>query len=358
MWPFSRQKEEVRESQPFTDALVAAIGASAAGSTVADPGAIGALEAASGLYAAAFASARLTPDVPVLTPAVRALMARNLIRRGEDIHLIDIESGIVRLFPVGSWDVRGGWQESSWFVRADLFGPSGNITRFVPHSMVCHTRYSVDSSRPWFGLSPMAWARHTGALAGNLELRLGEETGGPTGFVIPVPEPETPEGGDDDPTVDPLVAIATAIKALKGSTHLVPSTASGWSGDVADRPMQDWKPSRIGADPPVALSSLRTEAGRAVLNACQIPWALMDDSDGTSQRESWRRWAMGPLAGLARVVEAELSLKLETLVRFDFSGMWAHDAAGRASAFKSLATGGMELAEAARLSGVLMDEAA
>ena len=358
MWPFPKHREEIRESQPFTDAVLAAIGASAAGSAVADPGAIAAMEAASGLYAMAFAGARLTPDVPALTPAVRGLMARNLIRRGEDIHLVELNGGAMHLLPVGSWDVRGGWDEASWFVRADLFGPSGNVTRFVPHSMVCHSRYSVDPARPWFGLGPMAWARHTGALAGNLELRLGEEAGGPTGHVIPIPEPETPEGGDDDPTTDPLAAITRSIRAMKGHTHLVPTTTSGWSGDTADAPRQDWTPHRIGADPPTTLPALRTDAGRAVLNACQVPFALFDDSDGTSQREAWRRWAMGALQGLARIAEAELSMKLETPVRFDFNGLWAHDAAGRAAAFKALTAGGMNITEAARLSGVLSTEPA
>ena len=354
MWPFSR-KSEVRESQPFTDALVSAIAASAAGSTVADPGGIAALEAASGLFANAFAGARLTPDVPVLTPAIRALMARNLIRRGEDIHLIDTEDGLMKLLPVGSWDVRGGCLESSWFVRADLFGPSGNITRFVPHAQVVHTRYSVDSARPWFGLSPLAWARHTGALAGNLELRMSEEAGGPSGYVLPVPEPDTPEGAGDEATTDPLTAIAAGLASLKGVTRLVPTTAAGWSGDAADRPQQDWQVKRIGFTPPAGLPALRTDAGRAVLNACQVPYALFDDADGTSQRESWRRWAMGPLAGLARIVEHELTRKLETVVKFDFSSLWAHDAAGRASAFKALMSGGMDIDKAAGLSGVLME---
>ena len=36
----------------------------------------------------------------------------------------------------------------------------------------------------------------------------------------------------------------------------------------------------------------------------------------------WRRFAMGPLAGMAAIVEAELSVKLEREIRFDFSGLW------------------------------------
>ena len=55
---------------------------------------------------------------------------------------------------------------------------------------------------------------------------------------------------------------------------------------------------------------------------------------------------MGPLAGLATTVEAELAAKLDQPVRFDFSGLWAHDLAGRASSFKAMVAGGMKPAKA------------
>ena len=171
----------------------------------------------------------------------------------------------------------------------------------------------------------------------------------------PVPEPETPEGEGDDPTADPLTMMAAGIAGLKGKTRMVPTTSAGFSGDTADRPMRDWKAERIGANPPDVLKSLRSDAGEAVLAACQVPVALFSDADGTSQRESWRRWAMGPLAGLAATVEAELAEKLDVAVRFDFSHLWAQDVAGRASAFKALVAGGMDIATAAGASGVLAD---
>ena len=189
MWPFNRSEpeREVRESQPFTDSVVAAILAEAAGSATASPAATGALEAAANVYARAFAAARVTGS-EAITPACLALLGRNLIRRGEDLHVIDVRRGRVRLIPVGSWDVRGGWDESGWWYRTDLFGPSGNVTRLVPSDSVLHFRYAVDSARPWHGIAPLAWAASTGALAARLELRLAEEAGFPVGAVIPVPE--------------------------------------------------------------------------------------------------------------------------------------------------------------------------
>ena len=99
-WNTTEPEREVREDQPFTDAIVGAILAEAAGAATTNPHAIGALEAAANLYARCFAAARVTgPDV--ITPACMALVGRNLVRRGDDIHLW--MSGAVS-FSYSRWD--------------------------------------------------------------------------------------------------------------------------------------------------------------------------------------------------------------------------------------------------------------
>ena len=135
LWPFSKRAPEVRQStQPFTDAIVAAIQAQATGAELAQPNATAAVEAAAGFYSRALAAAVVRGAGvagSALTPSVLALVARDLIRRGESIFLMEIEAGALVLRPAGSWDVRGGPRESSYWYRLDLFGPSGNETRFV-----------------------------------------------------------------------------------------------------------------------------------------------------------------------------------------------------------------------------------
>ena len=255
------------------------------------------------------------------------------------------------LVPAGSWDVRGPWVESAWWYRCDLFGPSGNVTRFVPAGAVLHVRYAVDPARPWHGISPLGWARATGTLAANLETRLGEEASTPVAQLVTVPEPDTGEGDDDDG--DPLAVLAAQLKAMKGGIRLVPTTAAGWSGDRADAPQRDWKASRLGADPPVTLPSLRTDASMAVLSACGVPVSLVSDADGTSQREAWRRFVMGSVEPLLSIVAQEIEAKLERRVSFDLSSLWASDLSGRASSFKAMVTAGMDPGKAAGLAGLM-----
>ena len=183
-WPWQKEK---RQSQPFSDSVIQAIITAAQGTTTPDPSAIGALETAASLYAACFAAARVE-GAPALSPGVRALLARNLIRRGESLFRIVVERGVIELRPAGSWDVRGGPAEMAWYYRLDEFGPSGNLTYFVPAAGVVHARYAVDPSRPWYGLGPLQWASATGTLAAGLETRLGEEASAAVGHFLPYPQ--------------------------------------------------------------------------------------------------------------------------------------------------------------------------
>lgn len=351
-WPFRRR--EVRESQPFTDAVVGAIVATAGGTVTADPSGLAALEVAAGLYARCFAAASIKPAElqPVVSPSVRALIARNLIRRGDSVHLINVTGGQVELIPVGSWDVRGPWTEADWWYRVDTFGPSGNATHLAPASAVVHARYAIDPARPWFGVAPLDWARSTGTLAAYLETRLGQEAGGTVAHVLPIPQ----DGGDGT-TDDPLRDLKTDIRNAQGGTVLTETVAGGWGEGKMAAPQADWQPRRIGANPPAVLPTLRADVFGAVLNACGIPVSLATDADGTSQRESFRRFLTTGLEPLGELVAEELSRKLDTPgIRFDFTQTYAHDLAGRAAAFQKLVAGGMDITQALAVSGLVIND--
>ena len=347
---------EKRESQPFTDAITTAIVATAGGGggPPADPSAIAALETAAGLYSRAFAGADVQAADRVrraVRPDVLALIARNLIRRGESLHLIDVSrDGGLALYPAGSWDVRGSWREKSWYYRLDLFGPSGNVSRYKPGASVVHCRYAVDPARPWHGLGPLAWSRSTAALAANLENRLSEEAGAPVAHLLPVPQ----DGGpDDDPDADPLATLKADIRGAAGRTVLVETTAAAWGEGRDAAPRHDWKSERIGADPPASLPALRSDAATSVLAACGVPPSLILDSDGTAQREASRRWLSTSLQPVADLVALELSAKLETDVSLDFSGQFLHDLQGRAASFQKLIAGGVAVQDALVTSGLI-----
>ena len=182
-WPWS--KPEARQSA--TDAVLSALVSRAGGGVAGNPNASGALEMASGVWSRCFAAATVTPALSILTPTFMALVARNLARRGESVHLLDIADGRVVAMPVGSWDVRGDVDAATWIYQLHRFGPSRSRSQFVGSDGVLHFKYAVDPARPWQGISPLGWAADLGAIAGGTDLRLGEEAGGAVSRLIPIP---------------------------------------------------------------------------------------------------------------------------------------------------------------------------
>ena len=335
LWPFTEQR------QNFTDLLTSAFVKSAEVSTVAALG-LGSLETACNLYSRAFAGARVEGSDMVkeaVTPTVLSYLGRHLIRRGEVVFLIDVEHGEVVLHPVGQHTVTGGGPESEWRYQISVFGPSESPTRWVGSEQVVHCRYAVELSRSWQGLGPLAWCSETSALAAALEVRLKQECGSVMGFLLPAPL--NPKQGSA------AQKLQQDIAKLAGETTLVESQASGWGTGRVNSPRKDWGSLRLGADPPPTLQGLRMDVNRAVLGVCGVPLELVEGSgSGQASRESYRRFINLSVKPLAKVVEHELSMKLEETVTLNFSALQSHDLTGRASAWLKLVQGGMSPADA------------
>ena len=352
MWPFKRPVEK-RDSS-YTSALLSLLVSRATGDFQ-NVGATWAAEVAGILYSRAFSSAKVTPTndlTAAITPSVMGQIGRDLVRRGESLHWIDMDSGRMELRPAGSWDIRGGPRESDWRYRIDLHGPSLQESQFVPSSEVIHAKYQTDSGRPWRGVSPLAGASLSSDLLSALELRLSQEAAGPSGYVLPLPM--APQSKDSS---DPLAPLIADIRSSKGSTVFTETVSGGWGEGKSAAPQRDWMPSRFGANPPDVLKSLRSDAGMAVLAACGIPTAMvMGNSDGTAMREAYRRFVMLIVDPILDTLRAEIERKLETEVNFDLRALFAHDLQGRASAFQKLIAGGLSIQDSIQASGLLIIE--
>ena len=90
-----------------------------------------------------------------------------------------------------------------------------------------------------------------------------------------------------------------------------------------------------------------------VLAACGIPPAMFQKASDSGQREAYRRWVALTVQPLAGLLAAELSAKLEADIGIDLGGLYAHDLAGRARAFGSMVTAGIDVSKAAALAGLL-----
>ena len=182
-------QRELRQDTDYGDALLTAIFNQAQGTTGPIKARIGAVAAAAGWWARAFASAKLTPGIvaDAFGPALRGYAGRQLILRGEAVFIIDGENGL-SLQPASTWEVSGGSDPSTWTYKATVKGPSQSVSVNVPASRILHLMYQRSESQPWKGVGPLADCQETHALAMALETRLRQEVGGPVGQAIPIPD--------------------------------------------------------------------------------------------------------------------------------------------------------------------------
>lgn len=331
------------EKREYVDAIVAAIIAARTGG-VAElyPYETGAVETAAGIWSRAFAQGRT--DGYEVEAEVLAAMGRDLVLLGETVWT-EHRGVLVR---AASVVVEGmATAEAEWQYRLEVPAPSGVWSLRRPGRDVVHARWSVDRSRPWKGVAPVDRARlPMGALA-SVERRLGQELGAPVGWLLPIPR---------DASEASVASLGADLAAADGKTLLVESAAGGW-GDRGAAPQQDWTPRRIGGQPAETVLRARSELQLSVLAACGIPPEIVVQvSEGTGQREAWRRFLHGSVAPMGRLVAQQLSGVAGSPVTLDFEHLMASDVQGRARAFQSLVQSGMDPGAAAGASGLLDPE--
>ena len=241
-------------------------------------------------------------------PRWLAEVGRDLARHGEAVYLVDVApAGRLRLLRATSTDVWGdGPDPADWWYRLTLTGPRTTDTVTAPAARVFHARYATEAHTPARGLSPLQYASLTGTLTANLETALGYEAGGAVARLMALPEGhQNPDG------------LTDAIRGAKGRT-LLPETTAGGYGDATGAPRKDFQPVRLGANPPRALVTLRSQVESTVLACFGVgaPLGPAGVTDGTAAREAARRlWTLTiqPLA--ARIAE-ELTRVLDRPVRW------------------------------------------
>ena len=349
-WPW--QKSERRDSGgDFSDAVLRLIEANAAG-TAADTSSTAAVEAASGALSRAFQAARVVAPpwaAEAVSPDFLSLVGRDLIRRGDSLHVILMDGGRVQLIPASGWHWEGNHDPHSWTCRATAYGPSTSTTWNLPASGVVFVKWGFAPGTPYVGTAPIDWANLTARLNSETERSLADEAAGPLAQLLAIPQ----DGGDDGDD-DPLRLLKADIAGARGRALLLETGAAGWGEGASAAPRRDWTASRLGPSPPAAMAEIARDTFSRVLAACGASPALFDDSDGTAKREALRQWHMGCVLPLGRQIEHELSAKLEVPIRLEFDG-YATDLAGRAQAFQKLVAGGVAVNEALTTAGLLMD---
>lgn len=320
------------ERRNYTQAVTEALLESA--SVSASTGYVAALEIAAGQMSRAFAAAEPVGRSAVMFPAdTLADVGRSLVEAGEAV-----------------WFTRAGT-----LARAETYDidPSGRYRITVrgaefmlPPERVLHARWNADPATGR-GISPLSNARTLRTLMQRLEDALATESSAAVGYLLPIP---TDGGGQG------AAQLRNDLASLQGRIAVVETTRGGWGEGSAGAPRRDFELVRMGPDYPQSSVDLYHAARNTVLAACGYPVQLVLGSDGTGQREAWRRYLHGTVAPLGAIFErAAARAGIGVSLRWD--RLFASDIQGRARAFQSMVNGGMDIARAAAVSGLIVPEA-
>ena len=343
IWPFGQ--DEKRDDN-YTDALVSSIVSRVSGRSLVVNTAVGALEACAGVVGRGFAAAEIEAGAAItdaLTPDCMEMIGRSLVRSGDLVMMIETQGGRIRLLPAQTHDVTGGPDPDTWTYRVTLGGPTETLTYdHVPADSVLHFKYAPDPARPWRGYGPLEIASLAGRLSAETVNQLADESSGPVGRILGIPK----DGGDDT-----LAGLRQDVRDAQGRVALLESGDWGSAGTAT----VDLEAKRFGAEPPQSLVNLHELASREVWAAVGFNSSLFGGAQAAAVREAWRLALFGVLSPLGRKVESELRRRLGD-VSLDWSELRASDLSGRARGFQSLVTGGMDVAKAATIAGLVIED--
>ena len=361
-WPFKRRSEQRQSGGGYADAITAAIEAQAS-AQVADVSSTAAIEAAAGALSRAFMSAEVEGPSWVqeaVPPTWLAQVGRSLDSRGcEPERDRDGRRRHGRAGAGGLLEFRK-YQSGCAGGRARIdLGSQGHDIRAID---VLHP---AGLPRP-AGVRPLGHlARHPVSWPGPDELGTHNRPAGLRSGAVPCGRGVRAAGA----TVGGASRRRRRWRrrSAQGAQGRYPRRPrpgvagrncrdSGWGEGKASAPQSDWKQSRLGPAMPPAMVELARDSFMRTLAACGVPPSLFTDADGTSQREAVRRWHLGTVLPLARMVEFELSAKLESPVKLRFDG-YPKDMVSRAQVFaKLIAAEGMTVEKALEIAGLVDDE--
>lgn len=276
-----------------------------------------------------------------LTPALLALLARQLALRGEAVFYIADQ-----LLPAADWDLstRDGIPAAYRLSIADV-GGARSLTALAAE--VLHFRIGCSVRAPWRGTPPLQRSSLTAGLLCAVESALAEVfENAPLGSQV-VPMPEDPNISNEK--------LAQGFRGKRGRVLLRESTQVSAGGGPA--PATDWRPSDLTPDLSKSGALEGHAAARsAVMAAFGVLPALLDkQAAGPTIREAQRHLAQWMLQPIAEQVAAEASEKLGATVTLDvMRATQAYDAGGRARAL----SGAIEAMAAAKAAGLTPAEIA
>ena len=312
-----------------------------------------AVEAVAGLLSRTLAGSDVVNGPPGATPEWLALVGRELITRGESVSYIDSQSNLI---PVGTinWEVTDSSRpelEENWTARVTMNHPSGSLDRVVGRGSLVVIRWGRSSQQPHIGAGGASWASLGAEALAQGERSMRDDLSTPVSHMLVAPEGIN-MGNEDN---DPLAMLAKDINSARGGVFIAESMADGYGLGESKGPHRDWATQRMGPQPNAAQVEAVNRAFSRMCAALGCNHALFSaGADGTAQREALRRWYLFTVKPIAKLIASEINARFDGGCQISLEP-YGTDLQARAASFRQLVQGGMEVGEAAAVSGVLTD---
>ena len=302
------------------------------GGQVANPYQTAAVEYSLNEQGRAFMAAEMTPVMPMIGPLELAMIARQLLALGNAVFEIYADPDGIGLLPVATYQVNGGARPSSWTYTFKQQRPNGEDdldmatlpTRLRPATGIVHVRYMPRPEAPWRGVSPLIGAGVSAQTLARIESGLSQDANAGAGQIIAVP---------DGATALQVQQAKNALTTGRGKVSLVETSAAGWGQGQQAKPAGDYQQRRFGPEPPATAIDLREKSAAALIAALGAP---TPSAQGAALREGYRHFMANTIASNARLIEQELSRKLERPVSIRFPERIRSDISALSRAYKSL----------------------
>ncbi len=252
-----------------------------------------------------------------LPPRMLYTAARDLLRQGNSVWVIDTSTGGLVLHRAYKWDIRGtSPNPSAWAYDLELAVPSGNIKGTYSAARVLHLRLASLPGADWNGQAPWQTAAISAEAMGEIERGIRDEGRTINGRVWVMPDGATQVHAD---------AMARTVRLMKGGQSVVSETTAGGFGQgktAAPGPLRDWTPVQSGQSHSLGNVAMKDSEEASISAAYGIPAAYLNaNATAPALREVKRLAFLNRTLPLVALMLTELREKLDPSIGITWTNL-------------------------------------
>ena len=241
--------------------------------------------------------------------------ARDVLREGNSVWVIDTSTGVLQLHRAHKWDIRGtSPNPATWEYDLEINVPSGTIKGTYTAPRVVHLRLASLPGADWIGQAPWQTAAISGQAMAEIERGIKEESRTINGRVWVMP---------DGATALQAQAMGRTIGLLRGGQSVVSeTTAGGFGGGKAQAPKADWTPVQSGQAHSLGNVAMKDSEEASISAAYGVPAAYLNaNATAPALREVKRLVYLNRTMPMTALMLTELREKLDPSIGITWSNL-------------------------------------